>query len=431
MGVNEKLLIAMVILMLGIISDVHGYSMDSVAEPYLISGLLVGVALIISILFVIALCAGQSRPNSSASGSIPLSNGRPGMIPAGTIAHRPSILNGYDIQLQNMLHQQVRDRFTFPRQNLTFIKELGVGQYGVVHLAKAVGISERSQWISNMVAVKTVKANARSLDKVNFLRELDLMKKLRPHPNVLGLMGCCVEKEPFLIIVEYVANGNLLQLLERSRMPYIASLNQSYRQPVANPVNQRTLLLMAKYVADGMAHLASQKCIHRDLAARNVLVGADYSCKVSDFGRAVVGTYVVDSGIKFEGPLPLRWMAIESLIDDIHTSLSDVWGFGVLLWEITTLGARPYGGMAPKQVVEFVRRGYRMERPVHCSVDVYNVMMACWSTDPDRRPTFTQLSVDIGRILNLKTDYVSLNRIDRRLYDGDRTFVDPFEHLDV
>ncbi|XP_022089760.1 tyrosine kinase receptor Cad96Ca-like [Acanthaster planci] len=120
-----------------------------------------------------------------------------------------------------------------------------------------------------------------------------------------------------------------------------------------------------------MTYLASQKCIHRDLAARNVLVDDNMVCKVSDFGlaRDVINIRVYQRESK--GPLPMRWMALESLLDDVYTIQSDVWSFGILMWEIVTLGARPYPHiMTAKDMVHQLRGGYRMAKPTNCKKEL-------------------------------------------------------------
>ncbi|XP_038064961.1 tyrosine kinase receptor Cad96Ca-like [Patiria miniata] len=252
----------------------------------------------------------------------------------------------------------------FPRDQLNIIKELGHGAFGQVLLAEASGMTQGSK--VTLVAVKTLKDGAGQSDKADLIRELDLMKKLPDHCNVVRLLGFCVEEDPPYIIVEYQSRGNLKDLLEDSRSK--GRRVYGNRHGLSN--TSKDLMKFANDVADGMAFISSQRCIHRDLAARNVLVAEDMTCKVSDFGlaRDVMDIRVYER--RSQGPLPMRWMALESILNDVYTTESDVWSYGVLLWEIVTLGARPYPAMAPSEMIDKLQSGYRMPKPQHCQEDL-------------------------------------------------------------
>ena len=153
-------------------------------------------------------------------------------------------------------------------------------------------------------------------------------------------------------------------------------------------------------VCKGMEYLHSMKCIHRDLAARNVLVSKDLIIKIADFGLARdvhKNDYYRKIG---DGCLPVKWMAPEALFQRTYTTRSDVWSFGVLLWEIMTLGASPYPSVPNlEKLLQLLRIGHRMERPANCSLDVYMIMMECWSSEPTKRPPFSELVDDLDRLL--------------------------------
>lgn len=153
-----------------------------------------------------------------------------------------------------------------------------------------------------------------------------------------------------------------------------------------------------------MQYLASKRCVHRDLAARNVLVGENNVLKIADFGlaRNIQGDYYRKTT---DGRLPIKWMAIESLAGQMYTSQSDVWSYGVLLWEIITLGGTPYPGIPPKELYKRLENGYRMEMPPSCTMEVNNVMQQCWMTSPAQRPTFGEIVQEFEAILvNYKTN---------------------------
>ncbi|XP_038064959.1 tyrosine-protein kinase Mer-like [Patiria miniata] len=301
----------------------------------------------------------------------------------------------------------------FPRDQLKIIKELGHGAFGQVLLAEASGITHGSK--VKLVAVKTLKEEVNKSDKADMMRELDLMKKLPDHCNVVRLLGFCVEKDPPYIIVEYLTRGNLKDLLKDSRSK--GGRVYGNLHGISKSLTSKDLMKFAKDAADGMAFISSQQCIHRDLAARNVLVAEDMTCKVSDFGlaRDVMNIRVYERGS--EGALPMRWMALESILDDVYTTESDVWSYGVLLWEIVTLGARPYPAMTAKIMVGELRSGYRMPKPQHCQEELYVMMLRCWDEDPESRPTFKMISKELSKLINKGKEYISIKDFQETVYE--------------
>ncbi|XP_017468159.1 PREDICTED: tyrosine kinase receptor Cad96Ca-like [Rhagoletis zephyria] len=158
----------------------------------------------------------------------------------------------------------------------------------------------------------------------------------------------------------------------------------------------------------------TEKCtseiIHRDLAARNILITDDHTCKIADFGfaRDVITSKIYER--KSEGKLPIRWMAIESLYDNIFSIKSDIWSFGILMWEIVTLGSTPYPGISAADVMRKVRDGYRLEKPEHCRRELYNIMYYCWESEANERPTFVDLVQMLDKLLQTEMDYIELER---------------------
>lgn len=165
-------------------------------------------------------------------------------------------------------------------------------------------------------------------------------------------------------------------------------------------------------------HLIIFQIIHRDLAARNILVTEDHTCKIADFGfaRDVMSSHVYER--KSEGRLPIRWMAPESLYDNIFSVKSDIWSYGVLIWEVVTLGSTPYPGISAADVMRRVRDGYRLEKPEHCRRELYNIMYYCWDKDAQERPNFSELVELLEQLLLTETDYIQLDRFpDRSIFE--------------
>ncbi|XP_038064832.1 vascular endothelial growth factor receptor 2-like [Patiria miniata] len=300
-----------------------------------------------------------------------------------------------------------------PRDQLRSVRELGHGAFGRVFLAEARGITEGLK--VTLVAVKTLQDGASKSDKADLMKELDLMKKLPDNANVVRLLGFSVEKDPPYIIVEYLSRGDLKTLLHK----HIGKVGRVYSNlhGGSTSLTAKDLMKFAKDVADGMAFISSQQCIHRDLAARNVLVAEDMTCKVSDFGlaRDVMNIRVYEH--RSQGRLPLRWMAIESLIHDVYTAESDVWSYGVLLWEIVTLGARPYPAMTTEMMVEKLQSGYRMPKPKNCQLELYDMMLACWQEDPGDRPSFAMISDELNKRMNVGKECISMRDYEETIYE--------------
>ncbi|XP_078379917.1 tyrosine kinase receptor Cad96Ca-like [Oculina patagonica] len=241
------------------------------------------------------------------------------------------------------------------------------------------------------------------------------MKKLTPHPYVIKLMGCVTETEPLLVLVEYVPYGDLLGYLRKSRGLNDTYFNNPDRKPKTNLTSQQSMRF-AWQIADGMTYLSSRKIIHRDLAARNVLVGEEEKCKVTDFGMA---RNVCQDNIytkQSRGRLPVKWTAYEALLYGTYTTQSDVWSYGVLLYEILTIGGSPYPRINTRQIAMKLQEGFRMPKPKHVDSEIYQIMLNCWKQNPSDRPTFPKLKETMkGMERNHKT-YINLREYDNSLY---------------
>ena len=270
--------------------------------------------------------------------------------------------------------QNTNNTWYIDRSLIHIVQKLGAGRF-----------SEVSQGVwknTTPVAVKTLKPG--SMDVSRFHEEATLMMRLR-HPHVVQLYGVCTQEEPFYMVMELVEHGSLLDFLR------IESSD-------GRPLQLSRLIDMGAQVAAGMAYLEEQCCIHRDVAARNILVSEDLKCKLADFGLAqlydeeIYGEmygeiYAARPVTKF----PIKWTAPEAAMYNYFTIKSDVWSFGILLYELITHGKTPYPGMFNAQVIEALTTGYRMPCPSDCPEKLYKVMKDCWKESAGSRPTFKSL----------------------------------------
>lgn len=299
------------------------------------------------------------------------------------------------------------DPWEIARKNLRFTSILGEGNFGQVWKCEVVDeISSRSQ----TVAVKMLRQTHGEREKNDLLNELAIMKMLGPHPNVVSLLGCCSEQDPVLLVMEHVPHGRLQTYLRNSR-------SQAMRQHSAC-LTARDLTSFAYQIARGMEYISSKGIIHRDLAARNVLLGEKKTCKIADFGfaRDVMTCANQAYERKSEGPLPIRWMAPESLRDNVYTVKSDVFSYGVVFWEILTLGSTPYAGLDPQTIAKEVPKGLRPEKPDYCRREVFNIMYYCWEGNPADRPDFGEIVSSLDKLLISETEYIELDRFPDRSY---------------
>ncbi|XP_023267429.1 fibroblast growth factor receptor 2 isoform X1 [Seriola lalandi dorsalis] len=294
-------------------------------------------------------------------------------------------------------------RWEFARDRLTLGKPLGEGCFGQVVMAEALGIDKDKPKEAVTVAVKMLKDDATEKDLSDLVSEMEMMKMIGKHKNIINLLGACTQDGPLYVIVEYASKGNLREYLRARRPP-----GMEYSYDIARVSDEqltfKDLVSCTYQVARGMEYLASQKCIHRDLAARNVLVTESNVMKIADFGLAR-DVHNIDYYKKTtNGRLPVKWMAPEALFDRVYTHQSDVWSFGVLMWEIFTLGGSPYPGIPVEELFKLLKEGHRMDKPGNCTNELYMMMKDCWHAISSQRPTFKQLVEDLDRILTLSTN---------------------------
>ncbi|XP_031570589.1 angiopoietin-1 receptor-like, partial [Actinia tenebrosa] len=284
----------------------------------------------------------------------------------------------------------------FPRESLVLQDVLGSGEFGVVHRGKLMQDGKTIE-----CAVKTLKGDAGPEQYRALYEELEIMANIGNHPNLVNLIGATAEEDKLYVIVEFARHGSLIEYLRSQRL----KPEKEYEFELKY-VNR---LRIALDVAKGMAFLQSKRCVHRDLAARNVLLADDFVAKVADFGLSrdiyETGEYEKTTG----GKVPTRWMAIESLEIRKFTLKSDIWSFGVLLWEIETKGLMPHGAVSYIELVDRLKRGHRLEQPNGTPDELYALMQKCWAADPSDRPNFLDVRDTLETLLSDADDYLEEN----------------------
>ncbi|XP_055344538.1 vascular endothelial growth factor receptor 3-like [Paramacrobiotus metropolitanus] len=328
--------------------------------------------------------------------------------------------------------QHYVDLLEIPLANIEMGAVLGMGEYGIVRKGVATGL--RGQPMPTAVAVKMVRDRTDVEQNRQIIQEMKIMTRAGRHLNIINLLGAVFKGEAYLLL-EYSRHGSLLTYLrchhgayfynqtdtdgqmqvysaaEVSRLqqaanqtPPTAAQNEEFDRKV---MSTRDLISFAFQVSRGMTYLNSRSIIHRDLAARNVLVCHNDVVKIADFGMArQLSEYVL---LNEQVALPVRWMAPESIRQRTFSQKSDVWSFGVLMWELFSLGETPYGSSALGigYVTEFLARllqGVHMERSPACPSVIYDIMVQCWRPQPDDRPVFSHLEQQLTGVAG--RDYV-------------------------
>ncbi|XP_015437462.1 PREDICTED: mast/stem cell growth factor receptor Kit-like [Dufourea novaeangliae] len=346
--------------------------------------------------------------------------------------------------------KQDAKKLQVPFKSVKLVRELGSGHFGKVYLGRVDDAND------TLVAVKM---SHDSEVRREFLEEIEMMQKAGTHPHLVSLVGYCIEPDkPTCILLEYMQGGDLLTFLQLEKknqtskivckdgntvrylwkrnisetlymnINFIASSKESnYKSKQLVPkymnigneeerdtsntdencihkMERHQFLKFAIEIATGMEYLESKEIVHRDLAARNILVSADLTLKISDFGLSRSGIYVIKSSKGKTHHLPVRWMSPEALRDRSFSSKSDVWSFGVVMWEIGTLGSFPYSDVQDDRLLRYVVcENGRLEQPESVPSEIYGIMRSCWATDPESRPNFSQLILELRTLMNSVT----------------------------
>uniref|UniRef100_A0A182ISI3 Uncharacterized protein n=1 Tax=Anopheles atroparvus TaxID=41427 RepID=A0A182ISI3_ANOAO len=306
--------------------------------------------------------------------------------------------------------------YEFSRDRLKFGRKLGEGEYGIVVHAQAENILVDEPLTT--VAVKKLKHCKSEAVMRMLVSELKVMVEVGQHLNVVNFLGAVtqtIRKQDLMIIMEYCERGNLLDFIRNNNSNFVdckddmdggwAAQQIEFSKRSRNESNaisfQTTdLIWWAAQIAYGMAYLASRNVLHGDLAARNVLLCERNVAKICDFGLARTMSRAACYKKKSNDPLPIKWLAIESLSEKLFSVKSDVWAYGVLLWELFALGTSPYPSIDVNDLYDLLQRGYRMDKPDYASEKIYDIMKSCWCCSRKLRPTFDALAETFDHMMS-------------------------------
>ncbi|XP_076037901.1 tyrosine-protein kinase transmembrane receptor Ror2-like [Oratosquilla oratoria] len=280
------------------------------------------------------------------------------------------------------------EKLQYDRNNIIYIRDLGQGAFGRVFQGKAPNLVPGEEL--TMVAVKVLKEEASDDMLADFEREACTLAEFE-HPNIVRLLGVCAIGKPMCLLFEYMGRGDLNEFL-RSCSPTNYIVRSSNGDSFSDTkLSHSDMIWVSTQVCAGMVYLADRKFVHRDLATRNCLIGEDMTVKIADFGLSQK-IYLADY---YRGDdsdaIPIRWMPLESILYNKYTVESDVWAFGVCMWEILSFALQPYYGMTHEEVVRFLKEGGVLGVPEHCPQDLYSLMLWCWQRRPHDRPSFRAL----------------------------------------
>ena len=311
---------------------------------------------------------------------------------------------------------------------ILIMRELGQGAFGIVYLARVFNLLPTEEQTN--VAVKTLRIDAADMLVHDFEREASLISQLN-HVNIVRLLAVCTTSEPLSLIFEYMNRGDLHDFLLQSKTSHFISRQRTtVRQSSSDSedsgrrprISLSQQLNIAVQIANGMRYFSSRRYVHRDLATRNCLVsdqttdgsGEELVIKIADFGLS--RPLDPDSGT-YEGkecePIPVRWLPFESIVFNLFSPASDVWSFGVLMWEIFSFAKLPYDDLTHDEVVRHLGSENVLSIPDNTPTDVYDIMLQCWRLEPDLRPSFDVVCEQLQRLEREAKQRIIGNSLDK------------------
>ncbi|XP_015337636.1 ephrin type-A receptor 5 isoform X8 [Marmota monax] len=282
---------------------------------------------------------------------------------------------------------------------ITIERVIGAGEFGEVCSGRLKLPGKREL----PVAIKTLKVGYTEKQRRDFLGEASIMGQF-DHPNIIHLEGVVTKSKPVMIVTEYMENGSLDTFLKKNDGQFTVI----------------QLVGMLRGIAAGMKYLSDMGYVHRDLAARNILINSNLVCKVSDFGLSRVLEDDPEAAYTTRGgKIPIRWTAPEAIAFRKFTSASDVWSYGIVMWEVVSYGERPYWEMTNQDVIKAVEEGYRLPSPMDCPAALYQLMLDCWQKDRNSRPKFDEIVNMLDKLIrnpsSLKTLVNASSRVSNLL----------------
>ncbi|XP_074445382.1 ephrin type-A receptor 5 isoform X13 [Larus michahellis] len=284
---------------------------------------------------------------------------------------------------------------------ITIERVIGAGEFGEVCSGRLKLQGKREL----PVAIKTLKVGYTEKQRRDFLGEASIMGQF-DHPNIIHLEGVVTKSKPVMIVTEYMENGSLDTFLKKNDGQFTVI----------------QLVGMLRGIASGMKYLSDMGYVHRDLAARNILINSNLVCKVSDFGLSRVLEDDPEAAYTTRGgKIPIRWTAPEAIAFRKFTSASDVWSYGIVMWEVMSYGERPYWEMTNQDVIKAVEEGYRLPSPMDCPAALYQLMLDCWQKDRNSRPKFDEIVSMLDKLIrnpsSLKTLVNASSRVSNLLVE--------------
>ncbi|XP_026703283.1 ephrin type-A receptor 5 isoform X7 [Athene cunicularia] len=284
---------------------------------------------------------------------------------------------------------------------ITIERVIGAGEFGEVCSGRLKLQGKREF----PVAIKTLKVGYTEKQRRDFLGEASIMGQF-DHPNIIHLEGVVTKSKPVMIVTEYMENGSLDTFLKKNDGQFTVI----------------QLVGMLRGIASGMKYLSDMGYVHRDLAARNILINSNLVCKVSDFGLSRVLEDDPEAAYTTRGgKIPIRWTAPEAISFRKFTSASDVWSYGIVMWEVMFYGERPYWEMTNQDVIKAVEEGYRLPSPMDCPAALYQLMLDCWQKDRNSRPKFDEIVSMLDKLIrnpsSLKTLVNASSRVSNLLVE--------------
>ncbi|VDD85627.1 unnamed protein product [Enterobius vermicularis] len=256
-------------------------------------------------------------------------------------------------------------------------------------------VTSKTKFTDCDCAVKVLPEIADDIARSDFVQEINFMKTLQYHSHLVSMLGWAEENGIPMLLVEYCKQGDLLHLLRSKKDEIIKGYENNGLLKI------RDLVSFGWQISNGLEYLSGVGCIHRDVAARNVLVDEFNVAKISDFGLCRLTDCLLYTGRG--GRLPLKWMAPESLESFEYTPKSDVWSYGVLLYEIFSFGEVPYTLVETSELLAFLKSGKRLTRPANCPQEIYSLMMKCWNANAAERPSFAEICSTLIKIIENST----------------------------